>query len=1498
MKKNLLPILSLLFIMLNFSVYAQLAGTYGIPADFPTIEKAIDSLNQVGVGGNVTFNVAAGHTETFSKLTAGLLTATGYPDSQIVFQKFGGSPNPKITAALGGISFNRDGIIVIAGGDYITFDGIDIEENSLNTNRQNKMEWGYALVKASKTGQANGCRFVTIKNSSISLTVDSAVTGIYANNHTADTNTTVALHDTLGSTILDVMSNCKFFSNTISNVLYGFRISAHTSPSFYDQNNEIGVDGGNIINNYGGGALAAYGISAERQNNFKVANNSINGGSLTHTTSLYGISLPFSTNANVDIYENTITLTSGGTSSIMYALSNTMGSSGVDNTVNIYNNTIENCTQPSANGNAMWAIYNLAGGYNVNIYGNIVRNNSRPGTSSSTTVYGINNSGGTNVQIYDNEIYNNQCGYSIHGIYSDEGTYQHIYNNKIYDLRTTSSDSSAFSAGVTIISGPINTYIYNNFISDIKAANSSSRNGVRGINITNTTANTNIGLYYNTIYLNATSGSAKFGTSGIYHTYNATATSGALDMRNNIVVNNSTPNGIGRTAAFRRSAATNLNNYSTTSNNNLFYSGVGAGRIIYYDGTNEDQTLVAFKERVSPREGCSVTENVPFVNSTTAPYDLHVSSVSTQVEGSGQPISTPLAINSDFDSDSRHATKPDIGADEFSGTPLDITPPSISYTLFVDTISTSNRYLLGVTIEDCFSGVDVTALPRIYYKKYSDANTYVDNTSSTNGWKYTETTSGASPFDFTINYSLLYGGSAQSGDTIQYFVVAEDLASTPNVGIRQGTFSATPSSVNLTSAAFPITGSINIYKIQRLINGTVTVGTGGDYLTLTGEKGLFVSINENFLSGNTTAQIISNITEPGTYALNQWNEPSKVNYTLTIQPDAAVLRTLSGSYAGGLIRFNGADKVTVDGRFNGSGNYLAFENSSTSNNSAVIQLISLGIGAGVTDITIRNSNIKAGTSTASNAGYGIYIGGTSLTSSGSGADNNNITISYNNVSKGYYGVYARGTSANPMNNFILSDNTIGSNVATDYVTGYGLNLQAAVAPQITGNHVYNIIYDGIRHGLYFGSDITNAKVSKNDIHSFSQPTSTSAFTTVGIIFSSSTGCSNNQIDNNMIYDIKVYGSTTVVLMGIRIVGGSNYKVYHNTVNLTGAYTGVAANYASACLHILTTGTSNIDVRDNIFANTMSGTTPKNYLIHSVNTTTFSQLDYNDYWNTGSVFGYFGADKATFAIWKTDVGKDLNSKNVAVTFVSATDAHLSGSSIGDYNLRGTPLAGVTTDIDGDARSAIFPYMGADERPEALLYCSLGITALIEGFYDGSNMVQDTVTAELHNASSPYALVDQAKVVLNSSGNATANFFTAVDATNYYVVVKHRNSIETWSKTAQSFSGGTLNYDFTTAATQAYGDNLKLKLGKYCIFSGDVNQDGNVDLTDLVIVDNDNANFVTGYVPSDVNGDDNSDLTDMIIVDNNNAAFVTKIVPPGALATRKVRTPIQSSDNNLK
>ena len=179
-------------------------------------------------------------------------------------------------------------------------------------------------------------------------------------------------------------------------------------------------------------------------------------------------------------------------------------------------------------------------------------------------------------------------------------------------------------------------------------------------------------------------------------------------------------------------------------------------------------------------------------------------------------------------------------------------------------------------------------------------------------------------------------------------------------------------------------------------------------------------------------------------------------------------------------------------------------------------------------------------------------------------------------------------------------------------------------------------------------------------------------------------------------------------------------------------------------------------------------------------------------------------------------------------------------------------------------------------------TLNLTALIEGFYDqvSDNMVNDTAGIYLRNNSVPYNIIDSSKGMLSSSGTGSFIFSNAVNSTNYFLVIKHRNSIETWSKTAQQFTASALNYSFTTANSQAYGDNMKQADSsplRFAIYSGDVNQDGFINLADVVGIYNDAGNFVTGYKVTDVKGDSITDLSDVIISNNNSVGFVTVIRP---------------------
>jgi hypothetical protein len=161
-------------------------------------------------------------------------------------------------------------------------------------------------------------------------------------------------------------------------------------------------------------------------------------------------------------------------------------------------------------------------------------------------------------------------------------------------------------------------------------------------------------------------------------------------------------------------------------------------------------------------------------------------------------------------------------------------------------------------------------------------------------------------------------------------------------------------------------------------------------------------------------------------------------------------------------------------------------------------------------------------------------------------------------------------------------------------------------------------------------------------------------------------------------------------------------------------------------------------------------------------------------------------------------------------------------------------------------------------------TLNITALIEGMWNGSTSAIDTLTLEIRSTTSPYTLVESKKILTNNLGYGTATFTQPSENTPYYLVVKHRNSIETWSAIGVQFITGSLMFDFTTVQSQAYGNNLKLKDGKWCIYSGDINQDGIINLTDQSQVFIDNISGALGYISTDLNGDYYTEVGDLNIV----------------------------------
>jgi len=158
------------------------------------------------------------------------------------------------------------------------------------------------------------------------------------------------------------------------------------------------------------------------------------------------------------------------------------------------------------------------------------------------------------------------------------------------------------------------------------------------------------------------------------------------------------------------------------------------------------------------------------------------------------------------------------------------------------------------------------------------------------------------------------------------------------------------------------------------------------------------------------------------------------------------------------------------------------------------------------------------------------------------------------------------------------------------------------------------------------------------------------------------------------------------------------------------------------------------------------------------------------------------------------------------------------------------------------------------------------------------IADLINVELH-ASGSYGTPVYTVEGVELLQDGTASFDIPADySSDYYITIKHRNHLETVSANTVSFANLEVSYNFTTAATQAYGSNMKeLESGVYGIWAGDVNQDGFININDSGPTINAVRSGDKGYVATDINGDGYVNINDSGPVINNVRAGKQKETP---------------------
>lgn len=1053
------------------------------------------------------------------------------------------------------------------------------------------------------------------------------------------------------------------------------------------------------------------------------------------------------TASTINVYDNFITNnTYGSTNTGATATANNyflvqQGTPTTIPTIRIYGNRITGNTRlqstpGSGTTNYMYLLGGKAGS-STSVYNNIIDNNSSFTNGQTAGIYFLN--GNTYKYLYGNTItgITSTNGY-IYGIYMGEGYNQYIYNNRIQNLKTTGTTTSALVYGMNL-SGSSNRgpmYVYNNYIGELKAPASASGNALIGINGLGSGLD-KLGIYNNTVYLDGTSTGTGFGTIGL-HLGSAPV---LVDVLNNIIVNISTPTGTANAIALRSVAYNPLipgvANFSQNVNNNLYYAGSPASNhLISYlsDGGSTiltDMTLDGYKSRVWPRECYSVTELPPFVNTGVSPYNLHIDTEhATQCESGGRVISAPVSIVTDYDNDPRYpntgypehkdypAVGPDLGADEFGGISGDISAPVILCTPLLNT-SSLNARVLTATITDLHSVPTAgTGLPRLAWKiNPSGAWSYV-----TGVWM------GNSQYTFT------FGAGVATGDVVYYFIVAQDAYIPPVVGsypyIGAGGYSASPPSCS-TPPSTPLS-----YNIIGNICGTFNVGTGQTYPTLTAAIN---DINSKEITCPVTLQLTDATydasTETYPITLN-FNPGSSSTNTMTIKPAPGVTPLLVGTSVGsntGVIQLRGAQYVIFDGSNNGgTDRNMTVQSTSSAGLTCEFLFDHDGIRPaghivikncniiGVANQVLATSNLMAKTDLA--GGY------------------NNITIDNNYITGSKFSISITGTSVAYGSDLRITNNKIGAPSDAEGITKQGIQLRYFDNILIENNEIQGVP-SGVNSpqgavGIFDYGNISNLKIIGNRIHDWYNTATASLQYAYGIYYGSVSN-TLTEISNNVIYNIKHPGANSSMSgtnpSGILIYSGGNFRIYNNTIYMSGAVLSSAINTVSTCIRFGNSIT-NVDMRNNLLKNSMQPLSPnsflqKTYALTAGAGTVFTTLDNNDYFVDGvnpQFINYANTDYPTLASWRTLTGMEANSINTNPVFVTETDLHPTAAAM---NNKGTYLAAVPRDIAGLLRTNP-PDIGAYEfGPDPLVVTGTAnpvgsVTATLKGVVSANDQTVTT------------------------------------------------------------------------------------------------------------------------------------------------------------------------------
>ncbi|RYY13598.1 MAG: hypothetical protein EOO36_15560, partial [Cytophagaceae bacterium] len=450
---------------LNLSTAATYAGagplngTYTInqsgtgTTNFTTIGAAFSALITNGVSGPVQFNVKDGQAFTENNLA---LVAIGGASAtnRITFQRDNsGSAAPVVQASTNLSPGQQDAVIKLQGADFITFDGINVNENisnnSLNAGNNEAMEYGYALFRTSET---DGCQGNIVRNCAITLNRNNGnpTYGIWL------ANTDLAGNVVTATSAAGTNSNNTLAGNTIGNCRIGIDAAGQ---GLSDTGNTLGGDPAGTLAGNTILTIASFGILAYNQTSLVVGGNTVSFAP-GNTGNMYGIVIGSNTAGTLVAGNRVRTLKYGGSNGVgVRGISLDPGSGPANITVR--NNAVSDLT---ADGNGTSLATQLMGigvlsGTGYNIYNNSVQLNGERAANAfankvSAALFVAN--GATGLDVRNNVLSNIQtvavaaglpgANYAVYAEGASSPFTSIDYN--LYDLRSGTATSRTTAASV------------------------------------------------------------------------------------------------------------------------------------------------------------------------------------------------------------------------------------------------------------------------------------------------------------------------------------------------------------------------------------------------------------------------------------------------------------------------------------------------------------------------------------------------------------------------------------------------------------------------------------------------------------------------------------------------------------------------------------------------------------------------------------------------------------------------------------------------------------------------------------------------------------------------------------------------------------------------------------------------------------------------------------------------------------------------------------------